>query len=231
MEILVDSLLSAVVLVFSLDREMLAIVLVSLQVSCASTVLAALVGVPTGFFIALRRFPVKHLVITVLNTLLALPTVVIGLFVYAFISRRGVFGPLDLLYTQKAIIIGQVILIIPLVSALTIAAISRIDDRYRRTAMTLGADRMQTAKVILFEARFGITAAIVAAFGRVISEVGISMMLGGNIKGFTRTMTTAMALEYDKGVFSLALALGIVLMTLSFGMNILFHFFQGKYRT
>lgn len=231
MDILIDSLFSALLLVFSLDREMLAIVMVSLQVSCASTILATLVGVPTGFFIALRRFPGKRMVITVLNTLLALPTVVIGLFVYAFVSRRGIFGPLDLLYTQKAIVVGQVILIVPLVSALTIAAISRIDDRYRRTAMTLGADRMQTAKVILFEARFGITAAIVAAFGRVISEVGISMMLGGNIKGFTRTMTTAMALEYDKGAFSLAVALGIVLMTLSFGMNILFHFFQGKYRT
>ncbi len=231
MDILIDSCLSALVLVFSLNREMLAIVMVSLQVSCASTVLAALVGVPCGFFIALRRFAGKQIVITVLNTLLALPTVVIGLFVYAFVSRRGVFGPLDLLYTQKAIIIGQIILIIPLVSALTIAAISRIDDRYRRTAMTLGANRLQTARVILFEARFGITAAIVAAFGRVISEVGISMMLGGNIKGFTRTMTTAMALEYDKGAFSLAVALGIVLMTLSFGMNILFHFFQGKYRT
>ncbi len=231
MDIFVDSLLSAISLVFSLDSEMLAIVMVSLQVSCVSTILAGLVGVPTGFFIALRRFPGKAMLITVLNTLLALPTVVIGLFVYAFISRRGVFGPLDLLYTQKAIVIGQVMLIIPLVSALTIAAISRIDDRYRRTAMTLGANRMQTAKVILFEARFGITAAIVAAFGRVISEIGISMMLGGNIKGFTRTMTTAMALEYDKGAFSLAVALGIVLMALSFGMNILFHFFQGKYRT
>ena len=205
--------------------------MVSLQVSCASTLCAALVGVPTGFFIALKRFPGKRLLITALNTLLALPTVVIGLFVYAFISRRGIFGPFDLLYTQKAIVIGQIILIIPLVCALTIAAISRIDDRYRRTAMTLGANRIQSAKVILFEARFGITAAIVAAFGRVISEVGISMMLGGNIKGFTRTMTTAMALEYDKGAFSLAVALGIVLMTLSFAMNILFHFFQGKYRT
>ena len=145
-----------------------------------------------------------------LNTLLALPTVVIGLFVYAFVSRRGVFGPLDLLYTQKAIIIGQIILIVPVVAAFTIAAISRIDERYRKTAMTLGA--------------------VIAAFGRVISEVGISMMLGGNIKGFTRTMTTAMALEYDKGAFTLAVALGIVLLGLSFGMNLLFHFFQGRTR-
>jgi tungstate transport system permease protein len=230
-DILIDSLFSAILLVCSLDKEMVAIVMVSLQVSCASTIIAAFVGVPCGFFIALRHFPGKQMVITVLNTLLALPTVVIGLVIYTFISRRGLLGPLDLLYTQKAIVIGQIILIVPLVCALTIAAISRIDDRYRRTAMTLGANRIQTAKVIFFEARFGITAAIIAAFGRVISEIGISMMLGGNIKGFTRTMTTSMALEYDKGAFSLAVALGIVLMTLSFAMNILFHFFQGKYKT
>jgi tungstate transport system permease protein len=186
--------------------------------------------VPVGFAIAFSEFSGKHMVITVLNTLLALPTVVIGLFVYAFVSRRGVFGPLDLLYTQKAIIVGQIILIVPVVAAFTIAAISRIDERYRKTAMTLGANRAQTAWIIFREARFGIVSAVIAAFGRVISEVGISMMLGGNIKGFTRTMTTAMALEYDKGSFTLAIALGIVLLGLSFGMNLLFHFFQGRVR-
>ncbi len=112
----------------------------------------------------------------------------------------------------------------------TITAINRIDERYRKTAMTLGANRIQTAWVIFREARFGIIAAIIASFGRVISEVGISMMLGGNIKGFTRTMTTAMALEYDKGAFILSIALGIVLLGISFGMNMLFHFFQGRSR-
>ena len=214
----------------SLDPEMISIIGVSLKVSCASTVFAAFIGVPLGFTIAFNEFPGKHMIITVLNTLLALPTVVIGLFVYAFVSRRGIFGPLDLLYTQKAIIIGQIILIVPLVTAFTIAAISRIDERYRKTAMTLGANRAQTAWIILREARFGIVSAVIAAFGRVISEVGISMMLGGNIKGFTRTMTTAMALEYDKGSFTLAVALGMVLLGLSFGMNVLFHFFQGRVR-
>ncbi|MCP4694528.1 MAG: ABC transporter permease subunit, partial [Desulfobacterales bacterium] len=171
-----------------------------------------------------------RLTITCLNTLLALPTVVIGLLVYSFISRRGVLGPLELLYTQRAIVIGQVILIIPLIATLTIAAISRIDERYRKTAMTLGANQWQTAVVIFREARFGILAAIIAAFGRVIAEVGISMMLGGNARGFTRTMTTAMALEYDKGQFTLAVALGVILMGLSFGVNLLFHFFQGRTR-
>ncbi|MGD2271074.1 MAG: ABC transporter permease [Desulfobacterales bacterium] len=231
MDLLLDSFVSAFILMISLDPEMVSIVAVSLKVSCASTLLAALIGVPSGFMVAFGQFRGKPLLITVLNTLLALPTVVVGLFVYAFITRRGIFGPLDLLYTQKAIIIGQTLLIVPVVTAFTIAAISRIDERYRKTAMTLGANRWQTGWVVFREARFGIMAAIIAAYGRVIAEVGISMMLGGNIKGFTRTMTTAMALEYDKGVFSLAVALGIILLALSFGMNLLFHFFQGRTRT
>ena len=231
MYLIFDSFASAFLMVFSLDAEMVSIIAVSLQVSCISTIFAGLVGIPLGFVISFEKFPGKRMVITILNTLLALPTVVIGLFVYAFLSRRGIFGPLDLLYTQEAIIIGQTILIIPVVGAFTIAAISRIDDRYRKTAMTLGANRLQTAWVIFREARFGIIAAVIAAYGRVISEVGISMMLGGNIKGFTRTMTTAMALEYDKGSFTLAIALGIVLLSFSFGMNLLFHFFQGRVRS
>ena len=230
MDLLIDSFVSAILLVISLDTEMVSIVAVSLKVSCASTLLAGLVGVPAGFMLAFGSFRGKPMVITMLNTLLALPTVVVGLFVYAFITRRGIFGPFDLLYTQKAIIIGQTLLIIPVVMAFTIAAISRIDERYRKTAMTLGANRRQTGWVIVREARFGIMAAIIAAYGRVIAEVGISMMLGGNIKGFTRTMTTAMALEYDKGVFSLAVALGIILLAISFGINLLFHFFQGRIR-
>jgi tungstate transport system permease protein len=230
LDFLLDSFLSAVLLLWGLDQELLNIIYVSLKVSSVSTLIASLVGVPAGFFIGFGEFRGKGMVITVLNTLLALPTVVVGLFVYAFISRRGIFGPLDLLYTQKAIVIGQVILIIPIVTTFTISAISRIDERYRKTAMTLGANWLQTAWVIVREARFGIVAAVVAAFGRVIAEVGISMMLGGNAKGFTRTMTTAMALEYDKGEFVLGVALGIVLLTVSFGVNLCFNFMQGKAR-
>jgi tungstate transport system permease protein len=230
MDLLIDSFVSAILLVASLDPEMLKIIGVSLKVSCASTIIAGFIGVPLGFTIAFGEFAGKRMVITILNTLLALPTVVIGLFVYAFVSRRGILGIFDLLYTQKAIIFGQVLLIIPVVAVFTIAAISRIDQRYRKTAMTLGANHWQTAWVVFREARFGIVAAVIAAFGRVIAEVGISMMLGGNIKGFTRTMTTAMALEYDKGAFTLAVALGIVLLVISFGMNLMFHFFQGRTR-
>lgn len=231
MDLLVDSLKSALLLLLSFDPELYEIVGVSLNVSFFSTLFAALFGLPAGFFIAFNSFRGKRLVMTCLNTLLALPTVVIGLVVYSLISRRGIFGPLELLYTQKAIIIGQIILIVPLITTLTIAAISRIDQRYRNTALTLGATYYQMGWVIFLEARFGIMAALIAAFGRVIAEVGISMMLGGNAKGFTRTMTTAMALEYDKGEFVLAVALGMVLMTFAFVINMVFHFLQGRLKS
>jgi tungstate transport system permease protein len=230
MDFLIDSFLSAGLLIWSMDPELLVIIHVSLKVSSVSTILASIFGIPVGFIIAFKEFRGKRLLITILNTLLALPTVVVGLFVYAFISRRGIFGPFDLLYTQEAIIIGQVILIVPIVTTFTITAISRIDDRYRETALTLGANALQTAWVILREARFGIVASVIVAFGRVIAEVGISMMLGGNAKGFTRTMTTAMALEYDKGEFVLSVALGIVLLVVSFMVNIFFNHFQGRAR-
>jgi tungstate transport system permease protein len=230
MDLLIDSFISAILLLRALDAEVLTIVLVSLKVSSSSTLIASVVGTPIGFAVAFNEFPGKRITITVLNTLLGLPTVAVGLFVYAFISRRGIFGPLDLLYTQKGMIIGQVILIIPIVTTFTIAAIARIDDRYRKTAMTLGATTLQTTAVIFREARFAIMAAVIASFGRVIAEVGISMMLGGNAKGFTRTMTTTMALEYDKGEFVLAVALGLILLAISFTVNLFFNYLQGRAR-
>lgn len=230
MSFLLDSIQSALLLIWTLDRELMEVISVSLKVSSSSTFIAMIVGIPLGLCISMNEFNGKRVLITCLNTLLAMPTVVVGLLVYSFISRKGLFGPLDLLYTQKAMIIGQFILIVPIITTYTISAISRIDDRYRKTALTLGADSIQTAWVIVREARFGIVSAIIISYGRVIAEVGISMMLGGNAKGFTRTMTTAMALEYDKGEFVLSIALGIVLLSISFAINILFNYFQGKSR-
>ncbi len=230
MEFFSDSLRSALLILWHLDPALWEIVKVSLIVSGSSTAIASILGVPLGFFVALKEFYGKRALITVLNSLLALPTVVVGLFVYSFISRRGLFGPWDLLYTKKAMVIGQVILILPLVATFTIAAVSRIDKKYRLTALTLGANRLQAALVVAREARFGLVAAVVAAYGRVIAEVGVSMMLGGNAKGFTRNMTTAMALEYDKGEFVLAVALGIILLSLAFGINALLNLVQGRMR-
>lgn len=228
MTFLIDSFKSAILLLWSLDKDLLIIVSLSLKVSFFSTLIASIAGIPLGLAISLNEFRGKRIVITVLNTLLSLPTVVIGLFVYSFISRRGLLGSMGLLYTPKAMIIGQVILILPIITTLTITALSRIDVRYRKTALTLGANPFQTAFVIVREARFGILASIIVAFGRVIAEVGISMMLGGNARGFTRTMTTAMALEFDKGEFTMSVALGIVLLLISFAVNIVFNYFQGK---
>ncbi len=223
-----DSLWSALSLLSNMDAELFFIVGVSLNISVWSTAAACVVGVPVGFGVGIGSFRGKQAVITFFNTLLALPTVVIGLLVYSLLSRRGVLGGLGWLYTQKAMIIGQIILITPIIIAFTIAAVGRIDDRYRRTALTLGATPWQVALVVLREARFSIMAAVVAAFGRVISEIGISMMLGGNAKGFTRTMTTAMALEYDKGEFVLSLALGIVLLAISLIVNMALGYVQGR---
>lgn len=216
-------------MICSFDAELYLIVSVSLYVSFFSTLIASILGVPLGFVVAVRRFRGKRAVIILLNTLLALPTVVIGLLVYAFLSRRGMLGSLGLLYTNQAIIIGQVILILPWVASFTLTAVSRIDGRYRDTALTLGASGLQASMVVAREARFGILAAIIAAFGRVIAEIGIAMMLGGNIKGFTRTMTTAMALEHNKGEFVLAVALGLILLSVSLVMNIVLQLAQGRF--
>jgi tungstate transport system permease protein len=223
-----DSFKSALQLIWSLDQDLLVIISVSLRVSFFSTVISSLAGVPIGLAIAMNEFKYKRFLITILNTLLALPTVVIGLLVYSFLSRRGLLGQLGLLYTTKAMIIGQVILIVPIVTTLTLSGVNRIDGRYRKTAMTLGANTLQMAFVIVREARFAILASVITAFGRVIAEVGISMMLGGNAKGFTRTMTTAMALEFDKGEFTMSIALGVILLLIAFAVNIVFHYFQGK---
>jgi len=226
----IDSFLSAIMLLWSFNPDVYFIIYVSLKVSLSSTLIASLLGVPAGFMISFNSFRGKRAVVTVMNSLMALPTVVVGLLVYSFISRKGLLGILDLLYTQTAMVIGQVILIFPIVVSLTIAATSRVDERYRKTAMTLGAGPLQTALVVFRETRFGIIAGVIAAFGRVISEIGISMMLGGNAKGYTRTMTTAMALEYDKGEFILGVALGMVLLFISLAVNIFFNHIQGKSR-
>jgi tungstate transport system permease protein len=223
-----DSLTSAIHMILSGDAELYGIVFISLRCTALACLGASCVGIPLAFALTNYRFPGKRGVILVLNTLQALPTVVVGLFLYMLLSRRGVFGFLDLLYTWKAITIGQFFLILPLVTMFVLAALSRLDERYRETALTLGAGEFQAALVVLREARFAIVAALCAAFGRGVAEVGVSMMLGGNIKGFTRTMTTAMALEYDKGEFTLALALGVVLLLVSFILNAALAFFQGR---
>jgi len=170
----------------------------------------------------------KRFSVALVNTLLALPTVVIGLIVYSLISRRGPLGIFELLYTPSAMIIGQFILAVPIIIALTHSAVQGIDKRVRNTALTLGATEAQSAWMVIKEARYAVLAAVITGFGRVIAEVGAAMMLGGNIKGSTRVMTTAIALESTKGEFGFAIALGIILLFVAFSINILLHYFQSK---
>lgn len=201
------------------DPEVYQVVWTSLKVSAASTILASVVGIPLGTIVALRTFRGKQAVLLILNTLMALPTVVVGLFFYAILSRQGPLGDLGLLFTPTGIIAGLTVLSLPIVTNLTLAAIQGMDPRLFLTCRLLGATPIQQAVMIMHEARFAVMTAIVVAFGRVISEVGVAMMLGGNIKGFTRTMTTAIALETSKGEFELGLALGIFLLAVAFLVN------------
>lgn len=189
-------------------------------------IFAALVGVPVGLTVAAREFRGKRATITALNTLMAMPTVVIGLIVYSLISRQGLFGFWGLLFSRKAMIIGEVLLAAPIVANYTLSAVKAADSRILPTALTLGASPLGAMVQLGREVRFGVVAAVIAGFGRVISEVGVAMMLGGNIRGFTRTMTTAIALETSKGEFAFGLALGIVLIAVAFAINIMFHFAQ-----
>jgi tungstate transport system permease protein len=219
MDFLLNGFLGAGRLVFSGDPSVYFIVWTSLKVSILAALFAALLGVPLGVLTALKRFRGKSVLLVLLNTMMAFPTVVIGLLFYAVLSRRGPLGPWELLYTPVGISLGLFVLALPTVVNLTLAAIQGLDPRLMLTCKVLGANRSQQIRKIVVEARFAITAAIVVAFGRVISEVGIAMMLGGNIRGLTRTMTTAIALETSKGEFELGLALGIVLLAVALGVN------------
>ena len=228
MNYIFEAFINAVKMIVRLDQELLSIVFVSLKVSVISTTMATVMGVPLGFSIAIRNFYGKRIVIVVLNTLLALPTVVVGLFVYSLISRSGPIGRLGLLYTPTAMVIGQFILALPIVTAFTLSAIQGMDRRIKKTAFSLGANNFQTAAILISERKFAIFSAVIAGFGRVFAEVGVSMMLGGNIKEYTRNITTAIAFETGKGEFALGMALGIILLTIAFSINILVHHFQRK---
>ena len=228
MDFIVEGIQKAFQLIFTLDKEIFIIVLLSLRVSLTAVVLASLLGVYLGFLMAVKDYWGKRFSVSLVNTLLALPTVVIGLIVYSLISRRGPLGIFGLLYTPSAMIIGQFILATPIIIALTHSAVQGIDKRVRNTALTLGATESQSAWMVIKEARYAVLAAVITGFGRVIAEVGAAMMLGGNIKGSTRTITTAIALETSKGEFGFGIALGIILLIIAFSVNILLHYFQSK---
>jgi tungstate transport system permease protein len=215
-------------LILHLNAELLGIILLSIRVSGTALVVATLAGLPLAALLGFRKFPLKGLVISVLNTFMGLPPVVVGLFVYLLLSRSGPLGFMALLYTPAAMIIAQSILAFPIVSSLSHSAIVSVDPIIKQASMTLGATPFQISVTIIKEARHGIMAGIIAAFGRVMAEVGAILIVGGNIAGFTRVMTTTIALETDKGNFELALALGIILLTISLLINSALHLIQKK---
>ncbi|HON79282.1 MAG TPA: ABC transporter permease, partial [Spirochaetota bacterium] len=192
---------------------------VSLQASLLSITAALIIGAPAGFVLGYYEFPGRRQIRAVFDTLLALPTVVVGLVVYGFVSSRGPLGHMELLFTVSGIVVAQTILILPIVISLTASAIESLDMRLGNTLITLGASRRQIVLTSLYEAKIAVLTAAVTAYGRAISEVGVSMMIGGNIKWHTRTITTAIALESGKGNFAMGIALGLVLLTIAFTVN------------
>ena len=221
-------LTKAVELIISFEPEVMGIAGRSLIIALISTLLASLFCIPLGSLIHFRRFPGKRLVISLIQTFFSIPTVAIGLFVFVLFSRAGPLGGLNLLFTPTTMVVGQMILITPILLGLTITAVSGVDKAILDTARSLGASGFQTAIVVLKEARFAVVAAVGMGFGRAISEVGIALMVGGNIRGFTRVITTAISLETAKGNLELSIALGIILIFIALIINILLNRLQQR---
>jgi tungstate transport system permease protein len=218
---MVQTLTDAVLLLGTLDREVLSIAALSLRVSLTAVGLACLVGLPLGALIAIGRFPGKQATVTLLNAFMGLPAVVVGLVVYLLLSRSGPLGPLGLLFTPRAMIIAQTILVTPLIAAFSRQIIEDADRELGEQLRSMRLSTWQRAKTLIFDTRFSLIVAVLAAFGRAISEVGAVLVVGGNIVGYTRTMTTAISLETQKGDLPLALALGFVLIGTVVVVNVL----------
>ncbi len=228
MSFILAGIQQALALLFIGDSETYAAVFATVTVSSCSLAASLSVGVPLGFMLGYYQFPGRQQVRTLVDTLLALPTVFIGLLVYAFLSRSGPLGHMGLLFSLPGIAIGQTLLALPIVIALTAASVDGLDRQLRPTLISLGAGRRQLFLSSLWEIRHGVLAAAVTAYGRVMTEVGISMMVGGNIKWHTRTITTAIALETNKGQFAMGIALGIVLVSIAFMVNVSVSFLRKK---
>ena len=228
MDSIVEGFIKAFFLIYGLDRDLLNIIFLSIKVSGIALLIATAAGVPAGAVLGLKKFPGRGFLISILNTFMGLPPVVVGLFVYLILSRSGPLGFMGLLYTPSAMVFAQTILAFPIVASLSHSAIISVDQVIKRASMTLGAASYQVATTIVREARYGIMSAIIAGFGRVMAEVGAILIVGGNIAGYTRVMTTTIALETDKGNFELALALGIVLLIISLLVNFLLYAVQKK---
>ena len=219
MDLILEGIQKAFYLIFTLDSEVLGITLLSLRVSGTATLMSLFIGITVGTVVALTRFPGRQLVVSIINTGMGLPPVVVGLFVTIFLWRNGPLGFLEILYTPTAIILAQAVIATPIVTGITLASIQNLPANLRLQILALGATRVQMVWILVKEARLPLLAAVMAGFGGVISEIGASMMVGGNIKGYTRVLTTATVMETGKGNFELAIALGVILLALAFTVN------------
>ena len=230
MDLILEGIKKAFWLLVTLDPEVLGITLLSLKVSGLATLISLIIGVFVGIGVALARFPGKRIVVSLINTGMGLPPVVVGLFVTIFLWRNGPLGFFGLLYTPTAMIIAQAVIATPIVMGITVAAIQQLPPKLRLQILALGATRMQMVWILIREARLPLLAAVMAGFGGVISEVGASIMVGGNIKGYSRVLTTATVMETGRGNFDVAIALGIILLLLAYMINLILTHIQQRER-
>ena len=230
MEIILAGIRQALSLLVSFDPEVMAITWLSLKVSGTATLISLFIGIGIGTAVALTSFPGRQIVVSLINTGMALPPVVVGLFVTVFLWRNGPFGYLEILYTPTAIIIAQAIIATPIVMGITLAAMQQLPRKLRLQILALGATRFQMVLLLIKEAKLSLMAAVMAGFGGVISEVGASIMVGGNIKSYTRVLTTATVMETSRGNFDLAIALGVILLLFAFAINLVLTRIQQRER-
>lgn len=230
MDIIFGGIKKAFILLFNLEPEVINITLLSLRISGMATLVSLFIGITIGVIISLSKFPGRKIVVSLINTGMGLPPVIIGLFVTLFLWRSGPFGFLGILYTPTAMIIAQAVIATPIIMGITLAAIQQLPQKLRFQILALGATRLQMVWILLKEAKLPLLAAVMAGFGGVISEVGASIMVGGNIKGYSRVLTTAIVMETSRGQFDIAIALGIILLMLSYFINLILTHIQQRER-
>ncbi len=230
MDLILEGLKKAFWLLITFDPEVMSITFLSLQVSGSATLISLFIGISIGTTVALSRFRGRRVVVSLINTGMALPPVVVGLFVTIFLWRNGPLGVLGVLYTPTAMIIAQTVIATPIVMGITLAAIQQLPQKLRLQILALGATRIQMVWILIKEAKLPLLAAVMAGFGGVISEVGASIMVGGNIKGYSRVLTTATVMETSRGNFEIAIALGIILLLLAYFINLILTQIQQRER-
>lgn len=230
MDLILEGIVKAFWLLVTFDHEVMSITFLSLKISGVATLISLFLGISTGAVIALTQFPGKKIIVSLVNTGMGLPPVVVGLFVSIFLWRSGPLGFLDLLYTPAAIVIAQAVIATPIVMGITVASLQQLPKKLKLQILALGASRCQMVWVLIKEAKLPLLAALMAGFGGVISEVGASIMVGGNIKGYTRVLTTATVMETSKGNFDLAIALSVILLLLAYAINLVLTYVQQRER-